>query len=126
MDSRHKIENAVGTDLYSVQIYDQDFFHNFSPTRQFEKWATAEVSDFLTVPSEMETLMLPEGLYAVFHYKGPASAGAKMFQYIFQTWLPNADYVLDNRPHFELLGSKYKNDDPLSEEEFWIPVKPKP
>lgn len=29
-------------------------------------------------------------------------------------WLPNSDYLLDDRPHFELLGDKYKNNDPNS------------
>jgi hypothetical protein len=28
-------------------------------------------------------------------------------------------------PHFEVLGDKYKNNDPSSEEEVWIPIKPK-
>jgi AraC family transcriptional regulator len=32
-------------------------------------------------------------------------------------------YDLDNRPHFEILGEKYKNESPDSEEELWIPVK---
>ncbi|EPE83362.1 GyrI-like small molecule binding domain protein [Leptospira noguchii str. 1993005606] len=40
--------------------------------------------------------------------------------YIFQEWLPNSGYKL--KPHFELLGSKYKNNDPTSEEEVWIPI----
>lgn len=48
-----------------------------------------------------------------------------IFQYIFGTWLPASGYYLDNRPHFEILGHKYKNNDPDSEEEIWIPVKPK-
>jgi hypothetical protein len=30
---------------------------------------------------------------------------------------------LDDRPHFEVLGSKYRNNDPESEEETWIPTK---
>lgn len=25
--------------------------------------------------------------------------------------------------HFEILGEKYKNNDPLSEEDIWIPIK---
>jgi AraC family transcriptional regulator len=32
---------------------------------------------------------------------------------------------LDNRPHFEILGEKYKQGSPDSEEEIWIPVKEK-
>jgi AraC family transcriptional regulator len=30
------------------------------------------------------------------------------------------------RPHMELLGEKYRNNDPHSEEEIWIPIEPKP
>jgi AraC family transcriptional regulator len=40
-------------------------------------------------------------------------------------WLPNSAYALDDRPHFEALGEQYKNNDPNSEEEIWIPIKPK-
>jgi AraC family transcriptional regulator len=31
---------------------------------------------------------------------------------------------LDQRPHVEVMGEKYKNNDPDSEEEIWIPIKP--
>lgn len=45
-------------------------------------------------------------------------------EYIYGSWLPNStEYARDNRPHFEILGEKYKNNDPESEEEIWIPVK---
>jgi AraC family transcriptional regulator len=72
----------------------------------------------------METYVLPGGLYAVFDYKG-LNTDNSIFQYILGTWLPGSDYVLDNRPHFEVLGDKYKNNDPNSEEEIWIPIKTK-
>jgi AraC family transcriptional regulator len=62
-------------------------------------------------------------MYAVFIHKGPASKGPETYNYIFGTWLPGSDYILDSRPHFALMGEKYKNDDPASEEEIWIPVK---
>jgi AraC family transcriptional regulator len=73
----------------------------------------------------MESFTLKGGLYAVFLHKGAASTGQKTFQYIFEMWLPNSGYLLDNRPHFEILGAKYKNEDPNSEEEVWIPIKQK-
>jgi AraC family transcriptional regulator len=119
-----EIQNKIGTELYSMQIYTPSFFMNFNPKTDFEKWATIEVTDFDTVPDEMETFTLKDGLYAVFLYKGAASAAAKTFQYILETWLPESEYTLDNRPHFEILGKKYKHEDPGSEEEIWIPVKP--
>jgi AraC family transcriptional regulator len=64
------------------------------------------------------------GLYAVFNYKG-LNTDNRIFIHIFTEWLPSSGYVLDERPHFEILGEKYKNNDPESEEEIWIPVKPK-
>jgi AraC family transcriptional regulator len=39
--------------------------------------------------------------------------------------VPASNYDLDDRPHFEILGDKYKNGDPNSEEDIWIPIKPK-
>ena len=125
MQQRHQISNAVGTDLYSMQVYDPSHFQHFDPARLFEKWATTEVSNFDAVPPEMESFLLAGGLYVVFHYKGSSAEGAKAFQYIFGTWLPESEYLLDNRPHFEILGEKYKNNSPDSEEEIWIPVKHK-
>lgn len=125
MIQRKEIKNVVGNIRYSMQMYDPGFFDSFNPMASFEKWATVEVSDFTDVPVGMETFVLNEGLYAVFHYKGSSAAAAQVFQYIFGSWLPQSGYLLDNRPHFEMLGDKYKNEDPESEEDICIPVKPK-
>lgn len=123
MPGRRKIVNNLTSDLISMVIYKPDHFTNFSPANEFERWAAVEVSDFDHVPDDMEIYVLPPGLYAVFIHKGDATAFAQTFRYILGTWLPGSDYVLDNRPHFEVLGSKYKNNDPESEEEVWVPVK---
>jgi AraC family transcriptional regulator len=126
MPRRKELKNNISSDLISMQVYDASFnFEDFTPDTEFEKWAAIEVSDFEFLPDSMETFILTGGLYAVFNHKGAASSGAKTFQYIFSTWLPCSDFVLDNRPHFEILGEKYKNEDPDSEEEIWIPIKPK-
>ena len=124
MPRRKEIKNSKTTDLFSLQLYDKCFdLNNFNQDAEFEKWAAVEVSDFDTIPDEMETYILKGGLYAVFQHKGAASTGPKRFQYIFGTWLPGSDYSLDSRAHFEILGKKYKHDDPNSEEEVWIPIK---
>ena len=117
-----EIETRIGNNLYSLQIYDEDYFQQFNPNREFEKWALAEVKNFSLIPDEMEPFELPGGLYAVFQHKG---MGIEIFQYIFSDWLPISGYSLDNRPHFEILGEKYKQGNPDSEEEIWIPVKEK-
>lgn len=123
MPHRKSISNTVDTLLYSVQLYGSDYFTNYNPGAEFEKWAAIEVTGFDDLPDGMEALTIPEGLYAVFIHKGPAAEGPKTFQYIFTQWLPQSGYVVDNRPHFEVMGEKYKADSPDSEEELWVPVK---
>lgn len=124
MPRRKEIENNLTNELFSMQVYPQSFDFTFSNlNKEFEKWAAIEVVDFKNVPVEMETFVLKSGLYAVFDYKG-LSTDTKVFEFIFGTWLPTSkNYLLDERPHFEILGDKYKSNDPDSEEEIWIPIK---
>ena len=89
-----------------------------------DKWGAVEVSNNNSVPKTMESFNITSGLYAVFDYKG-LSTDNRIFEYIFGTWLPRSEYLVDDRPHFEILGENYKNGDPNSEEEIWIPVKRK-
>jgi AraC family transcriptional regulator len=125
MSRRSAIRNSTGTHLFSLQVYDSSFdFKVFDPHAVFEKWAAVEVTGFDDIPENMEPFLLPGGLYAVFIHTGAAATAGKTFTWIFGTWLPQSGYQLDHRPHFEILGEKYKNDDPASEEEVWIPIRP--
>lgn len=118
------IENKTANYKLSLQEYPIDYFKEFSPDKSFIKWALVPVSDLSSIPEGLASFTLKKGLYAVFKYKGPSN-DPSIFQYIFSKWLPNSEYVLDNRPHFELLGEQYKNNDAHSEEKIYIPVKPK-
>jgi len=120
---KKELKELAGTELYSVEIYPADYFMHFSPKREFEKWAAAPVTDAFQPNDQIHILEIPEGLYAVFLYKGASSEVHKMYQYIIGTWIPNSEYQLDNRPHMGIMGEKYRNDDPESEEELWVPVK---
>tara|TARA_E500000318_G_scaffold107477_1_gene116832 strand:- start:1866 stop:2348 length:483 start_codon:yes stop_codon:yes gene_type:complete len=123
---KKEINHAINNDSYAVEIYPTTtFFQNFDPTREFEKWAAIAVSKIEEIPEGMETLTVPEGLYAVFPYKGKPSEIKDTFQYIYGQWFPNSDYEMDKRPYFALMGDKYKGEHPDSEEEFWIPIKKK-
>ena len=121
MPRRNEIKNRVNEDLISMQVYAESFsFSNFDINAPFEKWAAVAVNAFEKIPEDMESFTLSSGLYAVFEHKGMDTA---IFQQIFTEWLPNAPYILDHRPRFELLGEKYKNGDPNSEEQIWIPIR---
>ena len=123
MPRKKEITNTVSTDLFSIQLFSEDFWEQFNPKTEFEKWVAVEVSDFENIPEDMNSLVISSGWYAVFDYKGDGSDAAAFFESIFTTWLPSSSYVVDNRPHFEILGEKYKKGDPNSEEEIWIPIR---
>ena len=124
MPHRQKIGFRGSEDFYSLQVYPPDYFQSFDPHKKFVKWAAVEVSELIGLPEGMSKFDLEEGQYAVFHYKG-LPGDPTIFQYIFTQWLPASDYILDNRPHFEVLGEKYQANSPESEEEIWIPVRTK-
>lgn len=123
MRRRNEVQDTVSNNRYSVQIYSEQYFNPFHPDNEFDKWASMEVTNVNQVPEGMEVFNLASGLYAVFLHKGAVQTGPATFQYIFGTWLPSSGYLLDNRPHFEVLDERYRNDDPDSEEEIWIPVR---
>ena len=119
MPLRDQIQQKVNQDLYSLQIFPDDYFLSFNPTTEFKKWALVEVDHYDNLPENMEPFLLAGGLYAVFNHRGMDTS---IFQYIYSTWVPGSKYKLDNRPHFEVLGNKYKQGSPTSEEDIWIPI----
>ena len=121
MPRRNEIKNNIGIKLYNVQINPENF--DFNPQTEFIKWAAVSVANIEVIPEGMDSLVIEGGLYAVFNHVGDTSKARETFGYIFGIWLPNSEYELDNRPHFEILGEKYKNNAPDSEEEIWIPIK---
>lgn len=122
MPRRNEVLNKVNGDFLSLQVYPEKYFKSFNPATMFTKYALVEVSDLSNVPEGMNSMKIEGGMYAVFHHIGNDTS---VFQEIFTQWLPNSEYALDNRPHFEVLGEKYKNHDPRSEEDIYIPIKPK-
>lgn len=124
MPRRSEIQDAIGAELFAIEIYnDAGFFKRFNPTNEFEKWAAVRVRDFDVIPDGMDALVVPSGQYAVFLYTGKSSAAQETYQYIYGDWIPNSQYDLDDRPHFAVMGEKYRNEHTESEEELWIPVR---
>jgi AraC family transcriptional regulator len=116
------ISERIGEDFFSIQEYPAGYFVSFQPELNFKKSARVHVQSSAAIPDGMDELIV-EGLYAVFTFRGtPADFGSAM-QFILTQWLPQSPYFLDERPHFERLGNKYKRNDPASEEEIWIPVR---
>ncbi|MFT7033197.1 MAG: AraC family transcriptional regulator [Cyclobacteriaceae bacterium] len=119
-----ELEIDANQDKYSIQLYSPDHFKQFNSNNEFTKWAAIQSDGLTSASTGLDTFNLEESLYAIFDYKG-LSSDPSIFQYIYADWLPKSEYLLDDRPHFEILGEKYKNNHPESEEEIWIPIKPK-
>ncbi|MEO9475687.1 MAG: GyrI-like domain-containing protein [Cyclobacteriaceae bacterium] len=120
--ARKRIQNTLKGDSYSMEVYGADFFQSFDPNKEFEKWAAVRVNQGASVPEGMRRLTIPESQYAVFEYKGSSSHASGFYQQLYGVWLPTSGFVLDDRPHFAVMGEKYKNNDPESEEQIWIPI----
>lgn len=125
MPRKKEIEKKIDGIFYSIQVYPKGFqMKDFTPSTFFEYWAAIEVESESIVPSDMERFNLPEGKYAVFIHRGSMNTFQKTIGYIHGQWLPNSEFKLDNRPHFELLNHKYLGpNNPDSEEEVWVPIK---
>lgn len=120
---RGEIKNILTNELFSVAVYPEGFFSSIpDPDRHFDKWAAIETGDFDDVPAGMESLVIAEGEYVTTTFRG-LSSDNEVFMYLISEWIPQNGYRVDDRPHFEILGEKYKNNDPHSEEEIWIPVR---
>jgi AraC family transcriptional regulator len=118
-----EISDRATGNLISMRVYNEPMRPG-DLSQTFEKWAAVVVNSFNNVPEGMASYSLQNGLYAMFHYKG-LNTDSKIFKTIYGTWLPSSGYILDDRPHFELLGNKYKNGNPDSEEEICIPIRMK-
>ena len=116
MPRKKEIQNCVNNELIALQEYDS--FGDFN--KPFDIWACAEVSEVENIPEGMISFTIPSGMYAVFLHKG-MDAGAT-YQRIMTEWLPSSGYKIDDRPHFQIMGSKYKNGSPDSEEDFYVPI----
>lgn len=118
-----ELNNRVSNDRLSLQIYPPEYHQKFHTSNKFVKWAAVEVVGFENIPLGLDSLLLRTGQYAVFDFKGKPSEIASVFHYIFNQWIPNSKYCVDDRPHFELIGLNYNNTN--AEEEIWIPIKHK-
>lgn len=118
----NSISNRLDNNLISMSIYPSDYFQSFNPSNRFMKWAGVEVSEDSNLSDGLEIIKIPKGSYVQFLYQGLPSQAGPFYQSIFQEWFPRSGYRLDQRPHFEVLGDKYKNNDPSSEEMIYIPV----
>ena len=117
MPNKKEIKNLINDELIALQVYSD--FNDFN--KPFDIWACVEVLDMDEIPEIMTSFIIPQGDYAIFKHKGMDASAT--YQKIMTEWLPTSGYKIDNRPHFQVMGAKYKNGSEDSEEDFYVPVK---
>lgn len=124
MPRRKEIPHPVHTSVWDLKEYGKDYFVNYHPSKSFTKWALIEVSAVENIPEGMEVFVLQAGEYAVFFQK-ELNTEKNPFEYIFTKWIPGSDYILDDRPHFDVLAVTADKKQAETEQEFWIPIRKK-
>ena len=118
---RAEVTPRATTNSISMRVYPGDVTQVFDPTARIRKWAAVEVRDFGTIPDGMTAWTTAGGLYAVFVHQGPAT-DLSTFEFIFGEWLPDSDFELDRREHFEILPADYRPLDAEAREEICVPI----
>ena len=115
-----KTRNAFTSDVFDVRIFPENY--SGAPSETFIKFAAVEVLDVQLLPDIFEKLPEIKGQYAVFNHKGTAGDSFNTFNFIFSQWFPNSDFIVDSRPHFDILPSGYNPTDQNAVHEIWIPI----
>lgn len=119
---RKEVPHKDGEDAYSVTRLLG--LGRYAPNTQVERWAAVPVRHFLDLPKDMMAFDLPGGTYATFTYRGTVADFIPVLTHFHEEWLPNSEFELDDRPHFEILGPDYLGpNNPDSRERIFIPVK---
>lgn len=121
MPRRKEIVHLINSNTLDLRIYPTNYFRHFDPNTEFTKWALVEVESAEPIPMGMQKFDLKSGLYAVFTYTGDIHE-TRIFQEIFTFWLPNSEYTLDDRPHFEIMFPCEKKQN-IVKQEIYIPIK---
>ncbi len=118
-----EVDHRLGEGFYSVQYYPK--FQEFTPQTVFSKWACVRVSEVEKLPEGMETIILEGGLWARFLYQGTVAKFQAMWLWMYQQWLPDSGYTLDDRHHYEYLDHRWLGPhNEQSMEDIYLPIKP--
>jgi len=108
---------------YGVCFSDPDYH----TTGMFRYVADLPVGEVDVLPEGMVSCAIPAGRYAVFTHCGTLATLDKTFDYIYGTWLPSSEYLMDAaRSDFEYYDEPFTiGDDPLSRLDIYIPISEK-
>jgi AraC family transcriptional regulator len=85
-------------------------------------FSSVEVSEVTDLMENMQTVSVPNGLYACFENRTLSEKHGHLIDYIYGIWLPSSDY--DRRPgyDYEVFDHRYVAGNPDSVSRFYVPV----
>ena len=106
--------------VYDIKVYPEAYFSSFNPSRSFTKWAAVQQQNTKQIDG-LQSYDVDNGLYLCFTCEG--SVSAQFFQELYTSWLPQSEYELDDRPHFDKIWPDSAQRGAVLKEEIYIPVK---
>ncbi len=114
----HEIKRLDNYVSYGICEMDPDL-----PEGEFRYMAGVEVTQPEDAPTDMRTMMVPGGKYAVFQHTGAMETLSKTYEYIYQSWLPQSGYKRSTRPDLEVYGQEFHGFKPDSVLYLWVPIE---
>ena len=123
-NSMARIQRKNPNTMYGFEDYMEEFSQD---PLQFYYMAAVETEPDSEVPEGMVAKKIPKALYAVFTVNGNNGNGeiGKAFQYIYQVWLPQSEYCLDENflADFEYYDERWDCQSGAAQMELYIPVR---
>jgi AraC family transcriptional regulator len=96
---------------------------NMDPNGSLDYLAGVEVAGAEGLPPELAQLRIAPHRYAVFAHDGHISAVGRTWMDIFDAWLPQSGYAMDEAPCFECYLEEFDPTVGVGNVEIWIPIK---
>ncbi len=106
---------------YGVEMYGPEF----EKDHQWMYFPSTEVGSLDAIPEALFAKVLPAATYAVFTVKGGIPKISETFMYAYGSWIPASPYEVAHPYDFEYYDERFKDDDPDTELDLYIPIRPK-
>lgn len=119
-----EIEDYVVSEC-SLGVCIGDSFDEKKNITHFEYLACQVIKkEIVDIPSGMVIHTIPGGLYAIFTHQGSVENLSDSYRYIYDEWLEESVYELDERDQFEWYDRRFNFREEDSELDIHIPIRP--
>jgi AraC family transcriptional regulator len=111
-----KVPGQIGNVAYGV-------CYNADDSGNFDYLCGVEVSDFSSVPAELNRMRVPAQHYAVFTHREHIAAIRRTWNTIWNAWLPTSGHTPADAPNFERYSEQFNPVTGMGGLEIWLPLK---